>query len=162
MRAALLEQPVAAAQRALELADPRAVLRIDREHEPVEETPPLARRPGEQPVHRRRQPDEAQMVGEGARRGDGRAVDAVEPLAPPVGAGSSPTPSWPPLAVLLDLDRDREAAGAADARAGGESARRRPRPGENSDSASRRLVLPAPFSPRNATAARRSATSSAA
>ena len=46
---ALFEQAVAPAQRALELADPRAVGGIDRQHEPVEKPPPLARRPGEQP-----------------------------------------------------------------------------------------------------------------
>ena len=37
------EQPVARAQRAFERVDPRAVLGVDRQHQPVEEAPPLAR-----------------------------------------------------------------------------------------------------------------------
>ena len=58
---ALFQEAVAAAQRPLELADARAMAGVDRQHEAVEETPPLARRAGEQRIHRRRQPDDAQM-----------------------------------------------------------------------------------------------------
>ncbi len=74
---ALLEKPVAPAQSPLELGDPRAVAGVDRQHEAVEKAAPLGRRPGEQRIHRRRQPDDAHVVRERARRGDGHAVDAV-------------------------------------------------------------------------------------
>ena len=53
------------------------MLGVDREHQPVEKAPALGGRPVEQPVHRRRQPDHAQMIGEGGRRGDRLAVDAA-------------------------------------------------------------------------------------
>ena len=99
--------------------DARAVIGVDRQHQPVEKTAPLARRTDEQPVHRRRQPDEAHVIGEGARRGDRRAVDAVEPLGRPVAvARLEADAELMDRAVVLDLDRDREAAGAADPRAG--------------------------------------------
>ena len=98
------------------------MIRVDRQHQAVEKPAPLARRPGEQAVHGRGQPDEAQMVGEGARRGDGRAVDAVEPLAglSPSALRSKPDAELMDCAFVLDLDRDRESAGAADPRAGRE------------------------------------------
>ena len=51
--AGIFQQAVARAQRSLERRDAAAVLGIDREHQPVEETPPLGAGPGEQPVHRR-------------------------------------------------------------------------------------------------------------
>ena len=115
---ALFQEPVASAQRPFELRDPRAVTGVDRQHEAVEKAAPLARRPGEQRIHRRRQPDETHMVAKGARRGDGRAVDAVAALGRlairarfPAGA------QLMGLAVLLDFDRQCEAAGAADPRA---------------------------------------------
>ena len=112
------EQPVAASQGALELIDPRAMLRIDREHEPIEETPPLVRRAGEQPVHRRRQPDEAQMFGESARGGDRRAVDSVEPFGGAIlDRRLQSDAELMTRAVLLDLDRDGEPAAPADTRA---------------------------------------------
>ena len=93
LRPTLLEEPVAPAQRPLELADPRAVIGVDREHEPVEKAAPLARRPGEERIHRRRQPDDSHMVGEGARRGDGRAVDAVSPLRAALAVAPASSPS---------------------------------------------------------------------
>ena len=115
---ALLQQAIAAAQGALELAGPGAVTRIDRQHQPVEKAPSLARRFEEQAIHRRREPDNAQMVGEGARRGDGRAVDAADPNGRldarlPLQPGSKLTGGG----LILDEDRGRKAAGAADARA---------------------------------------------
>ena len=46
------------------------MLRVDREHQPVEEAAALGRRAVEQRVHRRREPDHAQVVRKGSRRGD--------------------------------------------------------------------------------------------
>src|SRR5271168_2334265 len=118
---AFLEQSVAAAQRALELIDPRAVLWIDRQHETIEKAPSLARRAGEQTVHRRGQPDQPDMVGEGARRSDRRPVDAIEPFGRRFAARRlHPDAEMSALSLLLDLERYGEAAGAADPRAGGE------------------------------------------
>ena len=56
VRHAFLKQTVAIAQRAFELVGARAVIRVDAERETVEKTSPFARRPGEEAVHRRRQP----------------------------------------------------------------------------------------------------------
>ena len=116
---ALFEQAVAAAQCALEGGDARAVIGVDRQHQPVEKPAPFARRTDEQPVHGRRQPDEAEVIGEGARRGDRRAVDAVEPLARLVAvARLEADAELMDRAFVLDLDRDRKAAASADPRAG--------------------------------------------
>ena len=76
--AGVLQQPVARAQRALERVDAALMLGIDRQHQAIEEAAPLRRRPREQLVHRRHQPDHPQMVGEGGRRADRLAVDAAE------------------------------------------------------------------------------------
>ena len=46
------------------------MLRIDGEHQAVEETAALGSRPIEQRVHGGRQPYDAQVIGEGRRRGD--------------------------------------------------------------------------------------------
>ena len=73
--ACVLEQPVARAQGAFEGGDPARVLRIDGEHQAVEKAPPLRGRAVEQRVHRRRQPDNAQVIGEGGGGGDLLAVD---------------------------------------------------------------------------------------
>ena len=50
---ALVQEPVPPAQGPFELADPRAVIGVDRQHEAVEEPAPLSCRPGEQRIHRR-------------------------------------------------------------------------------------------------------------
>ena len=73
----VLQQPVARAQRALERGDAAGMLGIDRQHQAVEEAPALGGRAGEQRVHRRHQPDHAQMIGEGRGRADRLAVDAA-------------------------------------------------------------------------------------
>ena len=115
---AFFQEPVASAQSPFELPDPRAVTGVDRQHEAVEKAAPLACRPREQRIHRRRQPDEAHMVAKRARRGDGRAVDAVAPLGRLAVRARFPAGAQlMSLAVLLDFDRQREAAGAADPRA---------------------------------------------
>src|SRR5580704_338837 len=116
MALALLEQAVAAAQGALELVDAGAVIGVDGEHQPIEEAPPLARRIGEQSVHRRRQPDDTQMVGEGARRGDAHAIDAIDARRR-FRRWLQPGPKLARLAIVLDLDRHCKAARAAVARA---------------------------------------------
>ena len=103
---------------AFELPDARAVIGVDREHEAVEEPPPLGRRPGEQGIHRRRQPDDPHVVAERARGGDGRPVDAVEPLGFVASGAALPARAeLVGLAVLLDFGGERKAAGAADPRA---------------------------------------------
>ena len=69
------EQPVAFAHRGFVA---RAVVRMagdEREREPVEEAPPLARRFGKQPVHRGRQPQHGQPLAERGSGGSG-AIDA--------------------------------------------------------------------------------------
>ena len=73
------EQAVARAQRALQRRDAAGMLAVDREHQPVEEAPPLGGRAHEQPVHRGRQPHHAQMIAEGGGRADRLAVDAAAP-----------------------------------------------------------------------------------
>ncbi|MCY1240242.1 hypothetical protein D9M72_530790 [compost metagenome] len=62
IRAKLAEQPVAAAHRPIEFAGASAMLRIERKHQPIEEPPPVGRRPGEEPIHRWRQPENAQVI----------------------------------------------------------------------------------------------------
>ena len=62
------KQPVAAAHRLLVVERPLAVAGIDRQHQPVEEAPAVAGRPGEQRVHGRRQPDHAQPFEQVPRR----------------------------------------------------------------------------------------------
>ena len=114
---ALLEELVAPAQRPFELPDPGPVAGVDGQHQPVEKPAPLARGAGEQRIHRRRQPDDPHMIAKRARRGDRRAVDAIEPLAPRRRARLPAGTQLMGLAVLLDFDRQREAAGAADPRA---------------------------------------------
>ncbi len=74
--APLLQQAVAVAQRPLQRIDAGAMLAVHRQHQPVEKAAALAGGAGEQAVHGGRQPDDADMVGEGARRGDRLAVDA--------------------------------------------------------------------------------------
>ena len=131
------------------------MLRIDREHQPIEKAPPLAAGPVNSPSiagvsqTRRRWSAKARAEATGARSMRLSALGAA------VRRRLQPDAELAAIAVLLDLDRDREAAGPAVPRAFASSARRKPRPGENSDSASRRLVLPAPFSPPDAITARR-------
>ncbi len=60
---AFLEQTVARAQRALEGRDTRAVSGVDRKHQTVEKTPPLAGGTEKKPIHFRHQPDDAQVLG---------------------------------------------------------------------------------------------------
>ncbi len=116
--AAFFEQAVAPPQRPLELSHPAPMVRVDRQHEAVEEPPPLARRTREQRIHRRRQPDDPDVVAEGARGGDRRPIDAVLPLAAAFGRGPTAA-ELARLAALLHFDRNGEAAGAAHARAFG-------------------------------------------
>jgi hypothetical protein len=112
--AGLLQQPVAIAQGALQRRDAGAVIGVDRQHKPVEKAAAVARRAREQAVHGRRQPNEAQMVGEGARRGDGGAIDAAfasgggEALG-----GLQPRAELGEAVGALQLDRDGEAAAPA-------------------------------------------------
>ena len=56
------QEAVARAHRALVVGRPPAMTGIDGEHHAVEEAAPVAAGAGEEPVHRRRQPDDAQEV----------------------------------------------------------------------------------------------------
>ena len=110
--------------------------------------------PVEQPVHRRRQPDHPQMVGESGRRRDRLAVDAalaawsarlrrrgasmpVPSVARPSAPSTSPTP---PRSRRLRRRRPRRAWRGASRG-----------PGARKEIASIRLVLPAPFGPTSTT-----------
>ena len=66
-------------KRAVERRHPAGMLGVDRQHQPVEKPPPLGRLRREQPVHRRRQPDHAQMIAEGGGGTDRLAVDPAAP-----------------------------------------------------------------------------------
>ena len=70
-----LQQPVARAQRPFQCVDAARMLGIDREHQPIEEAPALRWSAGEQRVHRRHEPDHAQVIGERRGRADRLAVD---------------------------------------------------------------------------------------
>src|SRR5581483_5601015 len=59
-----LEQAVPLAHGAVVAAKGRAHLRVDHEHEPVEEAAPLRRWPGEKAIHGRNEPHEPDVVGE--------------------------------------------------------------------------------------------------
>jgi len=97
------------------MIDPRAVIGIDRQHQAIEEAPTLRRRPGEQRIHRRRQPNDTHMIAKRARRRHLSAIDAVAALGRiPARARFPAGAQLVSLAVLLDFDRQGEAAGAAD------------------------------------------------
>ena len=87
---------------------------IHRQHQPVEKAPPLPRRPREEAIHGGRQPDEAQMVREGPRRADGRAINAATPGGAAIGRLDA-CAKLDRIAVGLQLQRGRPAARAADA-----------------------------------------------
>ena len=75
--------------------DAAGMLGVDRQHQPVEKAPPLGGRPDEQPIHRRREPDDAQMIGKGGRRATGsRSMRhwRLRAVSSPAG-GSMPVPS---------------------------------------------------------------------
>ena len=109
IRAGVLEQPVAAPERLLEFGDARAMLGIDAKRQAVEEAPPVSGGSGEEPVHRRGEPDDLETVREGARRGDRQAVQAKAPAL----AGLIALPELRGVAFRLELDRDAKAAGSA-------------------------------------------------
>ena len=70
------EEAIAAAHGALEVAGAAAMTVVERQDEPVEETAAIGGGAGEEPVHRRRQPQHAQMIGELFGGFGRRAVDA--------------------------------------------------------------------------------------
>ena len=145
----LFQQPVARAQGSLERRHAARMLGIDRQHQPVEKAPALGGRPGEQLVHRRRQPDHAQMVGEGRGRADrlrGRCGICASVAGFAGGGGSMPVPSVArPSAPSISADTAQDAVAFARSATSSSVARRRPRPGARNEIASIKLVLPAPF-----------------
>ena len=118
---ALFEQAVAVAQCPLERVDARPVVGIDREDQAVEKPPPLAGRPGEELVHPRRLPDEAQVIGKRPGRGCGGAIDAeAAGLRLPAIRRLEARAELHAPAATFDLDRYGETAAAANPRAFGE------------------------------------------
>ncbi len=75
----VLEQAISRPQGTLKRVDTRSVSGVHRQHETVEEAPSIAGRSGEKAVQRRREPDEADVVGECGWRGYGRPVDSTSP-----------------------------------------------------------------------------------
>ena len=153
----LLEQPVALAQRLLERGGARRMARIDGEDEAVDEAP---RSPGG-PLNR---PSIAGVI-QTRRRCSLKAPEdqAGAPLTRARRTGFAGS-AW------KARSRFRASLGPRRSRArrrprsrpcrrsrtiSTRPARLRPRPGEKSESASRRLVLPTPFSPESAIASRR-------
>ena len=111
--------------------DAAAVLGIDREHQPVEKTPPLGSGPEKQPVHFRHQPNHAQMIGEGRSRAHRLAVNACTPHGARArnrridpGAELRPSPSAPSTSAA-----HRPGAVALARAASSSVARRRPAAG---------------------------------
>ena len=114
--APLLQQAVAVAQRLFHGRDPRAMIRIDRQHETVEKAPPVACGPREQAVHGGGEPDDAQVIGKDARRGNRFAIQPISALGDAFGH-FQPGPQLQRAARLaLDFKRHREAAGTVFAR----------------------------------------------
>ncbi len=74
------EQPVPVAQSALQPVGARAMLGVYAERKPIEKTATIARRARKEPIHRRREPEHSDMIGEGARRTGRHAVNAIKPL----------------------------------------------------------------------------------
>ena len=71
----LLEKPIARAQRPLQRVDPAGMLGIDRQRQAIEKAAALRRRADEQRIHRRHQPDHAQVIGESGSRSDRFTID---------------------------------------------------------------------------------------
>ena len=123
---------------------------VDRQHQAVEKAPPLGGRAVEQRVHRGRQPDHAQMIGEGRGRGDRLAVDAAFARAarrPRRPAARCRCRAWRGRARLRPRQRpprSRRLRRKRPPRAWRGAGRG---PGARSEIASIRLVLPAPFGP---------------
>jgi hypothetical protein len=145
VKAAFVEQLVAAAHGALEIAGAAAVGWIERQDQPIEKAAALGRAAGEQAVHRRRQPEQAQMIGSSS------AVFAGVPLM-------RRRRVWPRRRVVpgADLDlalhaverrEDRKATMGADPGDVAIGGAAQAAPGDRKETASIRLVLPAPLSP---------------
>ena len=153
MRVGARHPPAAGCASATRAPAPMTRLRmlgVDREHQPIEEAPAFRSRSGEQPVHRRRQPDDAQVIGEGGRRSDRLAVDTAEPRGARLASmrrASMPVPSVArPSAPSTSAATAQEPSPSLNATSSS-VARRSPRPGARNEIASIRLVLPAPFGP---------------
>ena len=115
----LLEDAVAAPQRAVERIDPGRVVGIHRQHDTVKEAAPLGRGAAEQAVHGGREPHYTEILGESLGGGHDGPVDAAAPgrHARRVGRIDPGADLVQPVLVLLaEFDRDGPAARAALAR----------------------------------------------
>ena len=148
--AVVFEQPVALRQQPLEVARAAAMRGVDGQHQAIEEAAALASRPGEEPVHRRRQPEHAQIFEQ--RVG---ADDAGAPLTRTLRARASPARAFGEAGAEPRVSRRPARTSprppslfVAPIRViSSKLARRSPRPGVSSEIASRRLVFPTPFAP---------------
>ncbi len=154
-RALVGEETGALAHRLLIGRDAMGVRRIEPIDQPVEKAAPRRRRLGEQPVHLRRQPDDAEMLGQGGLRARRAAVDLHDAALAGVARGVAAGADLRGAARTRYRRRDRPGArrqrgrprrrhAAVDlAQAGAAQAAA----GARNDTASSRLVLPAPLGP---------------
>lgn len=77
--ALILQQAIAMAQGILKGTRAARMVRVDREHEAIEKTPPIPRRSPEQAVLIRREPEKAEMIEEAVGAGHRLAIDATDP-----------------------------------------------------------------------------------
>src|SRR5262249_24108925 len=71
----------------LERVDTRRVLRVDREHQAIEEAAAFGCRSVEQTIHRWNEPRDADMVGKSRGGADRLAIDAAEPAYGAIAVG---------------------------------------------------------------------------
>ena len=133
----------------VEVARAARMPRIDGQHQAVEEAAALAGRAGEKPVHRRRQPQHAEIF---EHRLGGAAAGAVDADAAVLRLAGRVPPAMPVPRRAVSPSQKTSAATAQPSFVpvrviSAKGARRSPRPGVNSEIASRMLVLPAPFGP---------------
>jgi hypothetical protein len=84
---------------------------IDRQNKPIEKTTPVTCGPCEQSIHRWCQPDHTHMIGKGARRANGRAVNAAFARLRHSAFGSlAPRAQLNAMIVIFQLNRDNPAA----------------------------------------------------
>ena len=153
-----LQQPVPLREQPFEVACAAAMRGIDGQHQAVEEAPALGRRAGEQAVHRRRQPQDAEIFEQRLGRGDRRAVDAhLRVFSSPERRLGEARADARLLAVPRKVAATAQPADVPRARRSPRSSRGAGRdPASSSEIASSRLVLPAPFSPVSTTNCARS------
>ena len=147
----IFQKPIARTQRPLQRRYAAGMRGVDREHQPVEETPAFRSRSAEQPVHRRRQPDDAQVIGESRPPNSparGRSGRAAWSRPRPHAAASIPVPSVArPSAPSTSADTAQEPSPSLNATSSS-VARRRPRPGARNEIGFEQIGLAGAVRPR--------------